>query len=284
MNATKKRGITAILIATCVVIALLAGTTGVLAKNVPVTDTEAPAEAGTSIESNPITVISTAESSDIPAELIPEPADVSEEPVTPAEPADPEPIIEQEATPVNENVPEIETIPEPTACSYCCSSDHSATYCATMAIEQRGAVGRWRIPSVGVDVALFDPGNTLGAVNQAIVDAADSASYYLLAASEPPLCYNDTFIIADHKHQGFNAIKSCTVGTEAYLDNGYTVQKYICTDIDIGSNSYYEPWGDGVLMFSNGVPIAIVDPGGIVCYTCNENSRSITIVCFQPTY
>lgn len=254
MNATKKRGITAILIAACVVIALLACATGVFAKNIPDRDTDAPIEAETPIESIPITVINTAEAAeaiDIPAEPIPEPADVPVEPVTNAEPADPEPINEQETTSVSDNVTEIETIPEPTACSYCGSAEHSASHCVKKSIEQRGASGRFRIPSLGVDGALFatTQADVDSGYAQALNDMKDSGVYHKLS--------NGAFF-TDHASQGFRTIKLCKIGTKVYLGRGSFVETYEVTRILPSVTYAYE-----------------VD--GFVCmYTCNNSTGTDT--------
>jgi len=156
-----------------------------------------------------------------------------------------------------------------TGCSYCGSANHTTARCAKKAVEQRGALGRWRIPSVGVDVACF-----YGPI-QANCDAADSACYWNAGS---------TIVVADHNYQGFNAIKKCNVGDIAYLDTGDGIQKYICTGKEIGTNKK-ECW-DGVysctLRYADGTIVEFANRGGLICYTCNESYRSVTIVTFRP--
>ena len=65
-----------------------------------------------------------------------------------------------------------------------------------------GMNGRLVIPSVGVNVALFD-GHA-----QRFVDAKDSAAYFLAG---------NTMLVGDHWNQGFSKIKNCHAGTLAYI-------------------------------------------------------------------
>lgn len=92
------------------------------------------------------------------------------------------------------------SVPEPApetaaACSYCGSAGHSQNRCAVYAVEQRGAVGRWSIPSIGIDVACFTYvlGSDSFEYGQAICDAANSAGYS---------AYGSQYLIADHNYQG----------------------------------------------------------------------------------
>lgn len=256
MNATKKKSITAILIAACVVIALLAGATGAFAKNMPDTDTEASNEAETSIESNPVTVIYTAETIDAPAEPTPEPADVPAEPVTNTEIAAPEPVIEQELPPVIDSTPEPAPAPEPTACSYCASPEHTASHCTKKAIEQRGATGRFRIPSLGVDVAMFSANlsDWHSGYAQSLNDAADSGVYYE---------GNSCTYFTDHASESFRAIKACTIGTKIYFDRGYTIETYEVSHI---VPSYVNENHDA--------------PSGLYMYTCNNSTGTDIFVAY----
>lgn len=120
-------------------------------------------------------------------------------------------------------------------------------------------VGRFKIPSVGLSVACYSSSS------QDTVDAVDSAAYYY--------GYGHT-IIADHKHQGFQSIKSCRVGAKATLTTGSGTVEYTCIDIIQGHNT-----GE-VLTDSNYNSIADLHPGALACYTCNDNWRNVTIVFF----
>lgn len=145
-------------------------------------------------------------------------------------------------------------------CSYCGDGDHTTKRCAKKSVAG-GAVGRWSIPSVGVDVACY------ASWAQSVCDAKDSACYFALGSQK---------VIADHKHQGFNAIKKCKVGTVAYVDTGSEVQKYVCTGVIQGHNV------EGTLTDDGYNSIDKMNPGGITCYTCNDCWQNITIVFFQP--
>lgn len=164
-----------------------------------------------------------------------------------------------------------EASPSP-LCDYCGSQDHSYAYCAQRAIDN-GAVGRWSIPSVGINVAFYfvDRIYENVALGQRITDAWDSATYYT---------YNGTYVIADHSNQEFSALKYVSVGAEAYADYGTYQQKYICTKVEYGHND------DGTLLDADYNVIYYYDynDGGITCYTCNGNSYNILLVCFQPVY
>ena len=84
-------------------------------------------------------------------------------------------------------------------------------------------------------------------------------------------------MIADHKHQGFSAMKSSVPGsTIAYINNGNTVQAYRCVEKNDGRNNLTS------LVDCNGGSLYSKIPGGIVMYTCNEHWSNITYTCWQP--
>ena len=122
-------------------------------------------------------------------------------------------------------------------------------------------VGRFYIPDVGVDVALYD------SWKQAVCDKKDSACFFQYGAQR---------IVADHWNQGFGAIKKCEPGMEAYIRNGNKTEKFICTDIIEGHNTV-----TGDLTDWDGNDIWDWNKDGITCYTCNGNSRNIKIIFFK---
>lgn len=181
-------------------------------------------------------------------------------------------VIEETAEEVVETASEVE--PEDTplpCCSYCGSKDHSYAYCAQRAIDN-GAVGRWSIPSVGINVATYQGVTGDAATNQEVCDRWDSAVYWLHYCTIP--------VIADHSNQEFSTLKYVSVGDYAYMDYGSYAQSYICTKVIYGHNN------DGLLCDDNWTPLYTYDynVGGITCYTCNGNSYNILLVCFQPVY
>lgn len=138
------------------------------------------------------------------------------------------------------------TVPSPTSIAAECAS-------------RPGMYGRLRVPSVGINVAVFS-------VNpQAAIDALDSAAIY---------GGNGGTTIADHQNQGFRAIANCVPGsTVAYIDTPEGTQKYICS----------------VRMTGHNVTTALTDESlnvftydGLIMYTCRDNSYNIWIVCFDP--
>jgi len=145
-------------------------------------------------------------------------------------------------------------------CSYCCKDGHTMDKCPSKAVSY-GASGRWLIPDVGVNVAVY-PSNS-----QSIVDAKDSAGMFQALKQT---------LIADHNYQGFSAIRNCKPGTIAYLDNGKERCKFICTGITTGQNLKSD------LVTKDNVSVSKLNVGGFTCYTCNENKKNVTIVFFQP--
>lgn len=145
---------------------------------------------------------------------------------------------------------------------------HIETVAEEMA--RRGNMGRLRISSVGVDVALFETSMYDISHSQPIVDNADSAAYISDTIDDYGF-----IIIGDHVHQGFAAIKSSVPGvTIAEIDSGTNIQTYICTEIFIGYNN-------GCLDDLNGNCIKGRNDGGICMYTCNSDG-TITITFWQP--
>lgn len=124
-----------------------------------------------------------------------------------------------------------------------------------------GPNGRFYIPEVGVNVALFG-------TSQSECDAKDSACDY---RGEP--CVE---MIADHKTQGFDRIKSVTPGsTKAYIYRSQnTVETYLCSSIQQGINNEDDliVSGQSTLMAPAGTF------GDLLTYTCNEDWRHVTAV------
>ena len=126
--------------------------------------------------------------------------------------------------------------------------------------EKENYVGRFKISSVGIDVACYE------SWQQSVVDAEDSAAYFY--------GYGNV-VIADHKTQGFSAIKECQEGTRASLISPSGTREYVFVDKILGHNT-----GE-ILTDSNGTPIEELYRDMLICYTCNENWKNITIVIFK---
>ena len=140
-------------------------------------------------------------------------------------------------------------------------------------MARRGNIGRLTIPSVGVNVALFETSVYNINHSQVIVDAADSAAYL-----SDTMTHYGFVMIGDHVHQGFSAIKNTSIGTVAYIDRGEYRESYVCTEKFIGYNGY----GGRTGMFdTNGNDVAGRNPGGLCMYTCNSDG-TITITFWQP--
>ena len=130
-------------------------------------------------------------------------------------------------------------------------------------INKRGITCRLTIPSVGVNVACFWASSNL----QSYVDASDSAAFFNYG-------YQD--VIADHRHQGFSAMKGSAIGSYAYLDYGSYKKTYVCVANFKGHNT------GSSLTDLEGNDIAYMNEGGIAMYTCNENWQNVTITLWQP--
>lgn len=141
------------------------------------------------------------------------------------------------------------------------------TVVAAEMASRRGMIGRLTIPSVGVDVALFNR------YTQGTVDRQDSAGTYRYNGGQ--------MVIADHKNQGFSAMKASVPNeTIAFINDGQTIKPYICVENNVGSNK-----SNGIpydLLDCNGESIYLQNEGGLCMYTCNHHWSSITYTYWQP--
>ena len=130
-----------------------------------------------------------------------------------------------------------------------------------------GDAGRLYVPSLDLSVALYEiPEDGSGA--QHVTDAVDSAAY---------LCnYGPQAVVADHSHQGFNAIKNSTEETMAYIKTVNAIKMYTFMSKDQNSRN-----DDEIVWDSNGNSIYDYPGNGITCYTCNQDWRHVTTVRFQ---
>ena len=125
-------------------------------------------------------------------------------------------------------------------------------------------LGRLYIKDANIDVALFDTNA------QACVDAKDSAAYFFVG---------DTYLVADHWYDGFERIKNCKVGSEAYIDTGDKIVEYVCIGSILGHNT-------GTDLTDNDYKSVEVgyNPKGITLYTCVNGWRNVRIVFFEPKW
>ena len=160
------------------------------------------------------------------------------------------------------DAPEVVEVRVP-ECAVCGAEGHTAEACRMATVRasiERGAKGRFSIPEVGVDVALFESSA------QSVVDRADSAGlFYALGQN----------LIADHNYQGFDAIRRCKVGTGACIETEDGSLQLTCTGIARGTNTGRD------IILENGSSINGMNRGGYTCYTCNETRSSVTVVFFQ---
>lgn len=132
-------------------------------------------------------------------------------------------------------------------------------------INRIGDYGRLFVPRVGIDVAAFRKDLKTNQA-QLVTDREDSACVFK---------YGVQFVIADHKHQGFDALYGVKMGDLAVIKrpNG-DAEVLVCVGKDNGVNA------PG--LYLNGVKINRLNPGGYTTYTCNENRYNVTMVFWQP--
>ena len=135
--------------------------------------------------------------------------------------------------------------------------------------------GRLVIPSVGIDVALFNWGKEpvgdystdkiVEIVRQEVVDREDSALLY----------YDDRVgnIIADHSNQDFSVLSNVQVGDTAYILSGDRMVTLECGFVSDGVNTGY-----GITDKDGGWNHPNTD---YVLYTCLEDWTHIQIVGFE---
>ena len=136
--------------------------------------------------------------------------------------------------------------------------------------KKMGTAGRLTIPSVGVDVALYNA--SLYGGSQGIVDAHDSAAYMQDAWG----LYNSV-LIADHWNQGFDAMKhSVPDVTKAYIQTNSGTIEYICVANFTGHNT-------GTDLTDNDYKrIVNLYSDGLIMYTCNDHWSNVTIIFWAP--
>lgn len=122
-------------------------------------------------------------------------------------------------------------------------------------------------------VALFWSDEVEGPNAQTLVDSRDSAAIYAWHNNQSP-------IIADHRNQGFDVLKTCEVGDLCYIVDEEDYQTYICVDIDDGAvNEIVDMYLSDGTNFSREN-----DPGYLYMYTCRDpgDSYHIVVVKWQP--
>ena len=129
--------------------------------------------------------------------------------------------------------------------------------------------GRLLIPSVGIDVALFNEGDnkenkSTEVLRQDIVDLEDSALLY----------YDDPVgnIIADHSNQNFARLPEVKIGDPAYILSGDRMVTLECVFATDGVNTGY-----GITDMDGSWHH---DDADYVCYTCLEDWTHIQMVGF----
>ena len=154
-----------------------------------------------------------------------------------------------------------------------------------------GTDGHLYIPDANISVSLQreDETHTM----QEICDTPNTACYVPFYPEDDfsAALFDDSPMIADHNYQGFNAIKTLPIGTELYIEHpDSTTEHYKLEYID--PNGTYIPqditlWGSTFPLewprYSDG---SFVNKGHTDCvtlYTCNQDSKHITIARFKKS-
>lgn len=150
---------------------------------------------------------------------------------------------------------------------------HAVVLDKLVSTGRQGTKGRLVLNNFGFSVAVYESDQYNGPDAQAIVDAADSAVWFMWFECQSP-------IIADHCNQGFDVIKECSVGDICYIVDGDDFQKYVCVDVDdAGINER-----DNMYLSSGYNFMRENDPGYLYMYTCNKEGDpyNITVVTWTP--
>ena len=154
-----------------------------------------------------------------------------------------------------------------------------------------GTDGHLYIPDANISVSLQREDSTH--TMQAICDMPNTACYVPYHPEDDfwTSLFDDSPMIADHNYQGFNAIKTLPIGTELLIEHpDSTTEHYKLEYID--PNGTYIPqditlWGSTFPLewprYSDG---SFVNKGHTDCvtlYTCNQDSKHITIARFKKS-
>lgn len=141
------------------------------------------------------------------------------------------------------------------------------------ATGRQGTKGRLVLDDFNHSVALFESDENNHPNATVIVDAEDSAAWFMWYESKSP-------IIADHCTQGFDVILDCEVGDLCYIVDGNDYEVYVCVAVDHnGINERHDMFLSDGYNFMRGN-----EAGYLYMYTCNRagDSYHITVVTWIP--
>lgn len=150
---------------------------------------------------------------------------------------------------------------------------HAVVLDKLVSTGRQGTKGRLVLDNFGFSVAIFESDQYEGPDAQAIVNATDSAVWFMWFGSQSP-------IIADHCNQGFDIIKESEPGDICYIIDGDNYQKYVCVGVDPdGINER-----DNMYLSSGYNFMRDNDPGFLYMYTCSKEGDSyhITVAIWTP--
>lgn len=150
---------------------------------------------------------------------------------------------------------------------------HAVVLDKLVSTGRQGTKGRLVLNNFRFSVAVYESDQYEGPDAQAIVNATDSAVWFMWFGSQSP-------IIADHCNQGFDIIKECEPGDICYIIDGDNYQKYVCVGVDPdGINER-----DNMYLSSGYNFMRDNDPGFLYMYTCSKEGDSyhITVAIWTP--
>ena len=131
-----------------------------------------------------------------------------------------------------------------------------------------GDSGRFYVPDVNINVAIYYANEMSSRFAQQIVDELDAGVYTPHVGGQPYL--------ADHSTQGFYGVRYCVEGTLAYWKHVDRIDIFICTAHFNGSN-------DGLYIYDDrGENCFYQNEGGLFTYTCNEDWHHVAVAFWQP--
>lgn len=135
--------------------------------------------------------------------------------------------------------------------------------------RRKGMIGRLQIPSLNIDVALFDWAKT-GEDTQTICDWVDAAVQ---------LPHYSRTLIGDHCHQSFSTLKKAKPGDYMYITDGLNTTTYVCTEVFDGTNITSD-----LIRLSTNKSIMADNFNGLTLYTCKTiwGANQVIITYWAP--
>ena len=131
-----------------------------------------------------------------------------------------------------------------------------------------GDSGRFYVPDLGVDVAIYYANEMNAPFAQQIVDEEDAGVY-------TPHIGGQAYL-ADHSSQAFAGLHHCREGLMGFWKHVDRIDVFYCTRTCNGTN-------DGLYIYDDKEENCFfMNEGGFFTYTCNEDWQHVSIAFWQP--